>query len=315
MDQLRSLRVFVRVVAEGSLAAAARSLDLTPAVVTRALAELERHLGARLLQRTTRRLALTEVGEAYLERARRVLAELDDADALAGASTKQPRGTLRVLCPPAFAVHQLARHLPRFRAMHPQLALEIAAPGAVAAADGHFDVSVVSVGRAMLVGDFVARRLARSNFLLCAAPDYLKRRGNPAHPDELLQHDAVLPAVAAVRHDLTLYRGDARNERDRIASAVTMPLPMAALSTAHLDVMLAAAISGIGIAGLPTFVLQDALRDGRLKRVLPSWCGAPLTLHAAMPSRRHLPVRTRAFVDFLVEVFGGRDDDPWLPEA
>ena len=136
MDQLRALRVFVRVIAEGSFAGAARALDLAPAVVTRSVAELEQHLGARLLNRSTRRIALTEIGEAYLARARRILADLEDADALAGASTRQPRGSLRVLCPPAFAVHQLARHLPAFRARYPQLGLELSTPGPVPARRG-----------------------------------------------------------------------------------------------------------------------------------------------------------------------------------
>jgi DNA-binding transcriptional LysR family regulator len=148
--------VFVPVVAEGGFAAAARGLDMAPAVVTRAVAELEEHLGARLLQRTTRRLALTEIGEAYLERSRRILAELDEADAVAGASALQPRGSLRILCPPAFAVHRLAKQLPRFRARFPQVALELATPGPVDMADESFDVSIVSVGRQPLQGDFVA---------------------------------------------------------------------------------------------------------------------------------------------------------------
>jgi len=312
MDQLRSLRVFARVIAEGSFAGAARALDLAPAVVTRVVAELEQHLGARLLNRTTRRVALTEIGEAYLERARRILAELDDADALAGASTTQPRGSLRVLSPPAFAVHQLARHLPRFRAQYPQVGLEVAAPGPVDMADESFDVSIVSVGQQPLQGDFIARRLARSAFVVCAAPAYLDRRGRPAHPDELLQHDGLLPAVSAVRRELTLYGGDA-DANDGSATTVTIPTPSPALSTRHIDIILAAAIAGLGVAGLPSFVASDALRDGRLERVLPQWRGVSLTLYAAMPTRKHVPARTRAFVDFLVKTFGGKDSDPWLP--
>lgn len=186
MDQLRALRVFTRVIDEGSLAAAARALDLAPAVVTRVLAELETHLGARLLNRSSRRLALTDAGAAYLARARRILADVDDADAAAGASTGQARGSLRILCPPAFAVHQLAPRLPAFRAHHPQVTLELAAPGPVETADEHFDVSIVSLGQ-----------------------------------------------------------------------------------------------------------------------------GSSLTLYATLPSRRHLPARTRVFVDFLVESFGGEARDPW----
>jgi len=203
MDQLRALRVFARVVAEGSFAGAARALDMAPAVVTRTVAELEEHLGARLLNRTTRRLALTEIGEAYLDLTRRILADLDDADALAGASTARPRGSLRVLSPPAFAVHQIAKHLPRFRALYPQVSLEIAMPGPVDMADENFDVSIVSIGQQPLQGEFIARRLACSTFLICAAPAYLDRRGRPEHPDALLQHDGLLPAVSAVRRELT----------------------------------------------------------------------------------------------------------------
>lgn len=314
MDQLRALRVFVRVVAEGSFAGAARAMDLAPPVVTRTLGELERHLGARLLNRTTRRIALTEIGEAYLDRARRVLAELDDADALAGASARQPRGQLRVLCPPAFAVHQLARHLPRFRALYPQLGLEIAAPGAVDAADQEFDVSIVSVGQQPLQGDFVARRLACSSFIVCAAPEYLNRHGQLQHPEDLLQLDALLPAVAAVRRELTLYRVDAHAPAGE-ARVVTLPAPAPALSSAHIEVLLAAALAGLGVAGLPSFVAAEPLRSGRLVRVLPQWRGVTLTLYAAVPTRKQLPARTRSFVEFLVQTFGGSEADPWLPAA
>jgi len=125
MDRLQAMRMFTRVIDEGSFAAAARSINVSPAVVTRLIAELEEHLGARLINRTTRRLALTEAGEAYLERVRHILIELEDAEALASASTVEARGTLRVLCPPAFAVHQLAKHLPAFRARHPKVTVEL----------------------------------------------------------------------------------------------------------------------------------------------------------------------------------------------
>ena len=333
MDQLRAMRVFARVISEGSFAGAARALDMAPAVVTRVLAELESHLGARLLNRTTRRIALTEIGQEYLGRIRHILTELDDADASAGAATSQPRGPLRVLCPPAFAVHQLARHLPAFRARFPAVELELATPGPVQAADEAFDVSIVSVGAQPLQGEFIARPLACSTFLICAAPAYLQRRGRPATPDDLLQHDALLPAVAALRRELTLYpvtspgvslqrvsstgaRGIA-GKRDAAAAqdCVSIPLPAPALSTPHLELIHAAALAGLGLAGLPSFIAADALRDGRLEHVLPQWRGTLLTLYAAMPTRQHVPARTRAFVDFLVETFGGKLHDPWWPAA
>jgi DNA-binding transcriptional LysR family regulator len=308
MDQLRAIRVFLRVVSEGSFAAAARALDLAPAVVTRAVAELEAQLGTRLLQRTTRRIALTEDGAAYRERVQRIVAELDDANAAAGASTRDPAGTLRVLCPPAFAAHQLAARLPHFRQRCPRVDIELTASGPVEAADEGFDVSIISVGAQPLIGDFVARPLARSAFVLCAAPAYLQRRGRPSTPDDLLQHEGVLPAVAALRRELTLFSEDAARE----SAPVSIPLPVAALATAHLDTLLAAALAGLGIAGLPSFMASAALRDGRLERVLPGWRGVSLGLHVALPTRRHVPARTRAFVDFLVKAFDGEDRDPWL---
>jgi DNA-binding transcriptional LysR family regulator len=307
VDQLRALRVFAAIADAGSLAGAARALDLAPAVVTRALAVLEQHLGARLLQRTTRRIALTDAGRTYLGSARRVLAELDEADAQAGSSAGQARGVLRVVAPPAFAVHQLAKHLPRFRAAQPRLAVEIALPGAVTAADEKADVSIVATVERALQGDFVARRLARSTFVLCAAPAYLQRRGRPADPQGLLAHEALLPAVSAVKRELTLFDDSGRS--------ATLLTPPPALVTAQLEMLLAAALAGAGIAGLPSFMVEDALRDGRLERVLPSWHGLTQTLYAAMPTRRHVPARSRAFVDFLAQTFGGTEHDPWLPAA
>ncbi|WP_284619375.1 LysR family transcriptional regulator [Aquabacterium humicola] len=323
MDQLRALRVFVAVVDQGSLAGAARLLDLAPAVVTRTLGELEAHLATRLLHRTTRRLALTEPGEAYLAHARRILAALDEADAEAGTASTQARGTLRVLAPPAFAVHCIAPLLPALRERHPQLALEFAAPGPVEAADANFDVSIVSLGQQPLQGDFIARRLAVSTFVLCASPRYLDARGRPATPDELLPHVALLPAVDAVRQGLRLYRDKSAATAAAtpaaaaaVAPVVDLPLPVPALATSHLELLLASAEAGLGIAGLPSFLAAEALRAGRLERVLPDWHGGRLTLYAAMPTRRHLPARTRAFVDHLVEAFGGADEeaeaDRWL---
>jgi DNA-binding transcriptional LysR family regulator len=315
MDQLRAMRVFVRAVDEGSLAGAGRALDLAPAGVTRILAELEAHLNARLLHRTTRRLALTEAGERYLHSARRLLAELDEADAEAGAASTDARGTLRVMAPPAFAVHQLAPLLPLLQQRHPHLRLEVSAAGAVETVDAHHDVSIVSLGAQPLQGDFIARPLAASTFVLCAAPAYLARRGCPAEPEQLVDHAGLLPAVAAVRRELTLYRSTDASPRGRQAGAasITLPDPQPLLATAQLDLLLAAALAGAGIAGLPSFLAAPALREGRLQRVLPAWHGGRLTLHAAMPTRRHLPARTRVFVDLLVERFGGSlERDPWL---
>jgi DNA-binding transcriptional LysR family regulator len=311
MDLLRAMRVFAAVIDAGSFHGAAEALRMSPAAVTRQVAELESHLDARLIHRTTRRLAITDIGDSYLERVRQILIEVEEAEALASHGASEPSGVVRVLVPPAFAVHQIAKHLPRFRARYPRVALELTVPGPVLAVDETQDVTILMVGDEPLEGEFVARRLARSEVVICAAPDYLAGRGVPQHPRELRGHDALLPPGAARPGALTFRRG-AGHEPPELYRITPQP---SALHTHHVDTHYAAALAGLGIAGLPSFVAEDALLEGALVRVLPEWTVLTLVLYAALPTRRHVPVRTRAFVDFLVETFGGEDRDPWLLAA
>ncbi|GAA0742488.1 LysR substrate-binding domain-containing protein [Ideonella azotifigens] len=313
MPTLRAMRVFARVVDEGSLAAAARALDLAPAVVTRLISELETHLDARLLNRTTRRLSLTETGEAYLERVRQILADIDEAEAMTSASVHEPRGHVRLLTAPAFAVHQIAKLLPRFHALYPHVTLEITAPGAVEAVDESFDLTLVHT-RKPLDGQFVARRLARTEVICCASPEYLDKRGRPQHPAEFKQHDMLIPPASEVTRGVTFYRCGAK-EGDAGPDVVHMVPRRGVLSTLHVDANYAAALAGLGIAGLPSFVAEDALMEHALERVIPEWRLYSQTLWLCMPTRHHLPARTRALRDFLVEAFGGEDRDPWLAAA
>lgn len=311
MDRLQSMRTFVRVVDAGSFAAAARELNQSPAAVTRLVADLEDHLGARLINRTTRRLALTDTGELYLERVRQILTEIEEAEALASAATSEPRGHLRVLVPPAFAVHQLAKHLPRFHALHPLVTVEFSSPGPVETVDENFDVTIISVARPLTGGEFVARLLARSEIITCASPEYLDRRGRPTSPDELPKHEALMPPFV---RELTFRRGNFGNDEPMGESRTLVP-GRATLATTHIDTMYAAALAGLGVAGLPSFVVEDALLEHALERVLPEWQMFTATIYAAMPTRKHVPARTRAFIDFLVQAFGGKDEDPWLLAA
>lgn len=316
MDRLHSMRVFAKVLDEGSFAGAARQLHLSPAVVTRLVADLEAHLGARLINRSTRRLALTHTGELYLERVRQILSDVDDAEALANDATSRPRGHLRVLAPPSFAVHQFAPLLPRFRALYPKVTIELSAPGPVSAVDDQHDLSLLLVGQQPLDGEFVARLLARCAWVVCAAPAYLDAHGRPEHPDDLLRHQVMAPSAVG---EVTFHRrADVAGSGDAsLSDAVKIPLPgrRAALSTHHIDTLCAAARAGLGIAGLPSFVAAPALRDGSLERVMSSWHLLTGSIYAAMPSRKYMPARTRALLDFLVDTFGGKDHDPWLDEA
>ncbi len=311
MDRLHSMRVFSRVIEQGSFAGAARDLNLSPAVVTRLVADLEEHLGARLINRTTRRLSLTDTGELYLERVRHILTEVEEAEALATAATSEPRGHLRVLCSPAFAVHQLAKHLPKFRARYPRVTLELSVPGAVETVDENFDVTILTEGRRPLDGSFVARRLARSEVIACASPEYLEQRGRPVHPSDLTTHDSMVPSFL---REVVWHRGP-WGDTDPDGESFTIVPKRSALSTTHTDTMYAAALAGLGITGLPSFVAEDALLENALERVLPEWHLMTTTLYAGMPTRKHMPARTRVFVDFLVETFGGADRDPWLLAA
>jgi DNA-binding transcriptional LysR family regulator len=309
MDRLHSMRVFARVVDEGSFAGAARKLDLSAAVVTRLVADLEAHLGARLMNRTTRHLALTEVGEAYLGRIRHVLAELDEAEALATDSNSEPRGPLRILCPPAFAVHQLARHFKSFRDRYPLVSIELSVAGPLSTVADDFDVTILTDVQGKLDGSFVARRLARSEVIICATPEYLDQRGRPAHPRELAGHGVMVPTYL---RELSL---QTRGSKSRAGETFSLDRTTTGLNTVHTDTIYAAALAGMGITGLPSFVAADALLENALERVLPQWHLQSATLYAGMPTRKYMPTRTRVFVDFLVATFGGEDRDPWLAAA
>jgi DNA-binding transcriptional LysR family regulator len=311
------MRVFARVIEQGSFARAARELALSPAVVTRLVADLEEHLGARLINRTTRRLSLTDSGELYLERVRHILTEIDEAETLATAATAQPRGHLRVLCPASFAVHQLTRHLPRFRAAFPRITLELAVlDAAVDAVDDSFDVSILTDGRRPLESGIAARRLARSETIVCASPEYLDRRGRPQHPRELMGHDLL---VSSALRELVFHTGrpvDRRSAEDaaNVDSHLLMPA-RSAFASNHPETLQAAALAGMGITALPSFVAEEALMTNAIERVLPAWHLLATTFYAGLPARKHVAARTRVFVDFLVKTFGGQERDPWLLAA
>lgn len=305
MDRLQSMRVFVKVAERGSLAQVARELDVSPAAVTRLVADLEAHLNVRLLHRTTRRVSLTDVGAAYLERVRQILAEIDEAETLAMAATHEPRGHLRVRLPPAFSTHQFAQHLPRFVARYPRVAIDLdTGPGDVA----EFDLSILVRRRLQpLEGDFVARLLASTQVIVCGTPAYFDRRGRPQHPADLAEHESLVPLLPSVPREW-VFTDPASGREIRVA-------PHSVLSTSHVDTLLSAARAGLGLVALPSFMLGDALRDGSLERVLLDWPLTDFLIHAAVPSRKYMPARTRAMLDFLIETFGGEDRDPWLPEA
>src|SRR5574343_1482878 len=176
MDRLMSMRAFQRVMDEGSFAAAARSLDLSPAVVTRLVADLEDHLAVRLLHRSTRKLALTDAGEHYLQRLRAILQDIDEADAAASAHTRELAGTLRVLCQPVLATHVLAPLLAGFRQRYPQIALDLTVEAIIEPAVEDHDLALFAAD-ADFNGDIIARPIISTQTVVVASPAYPRRKG------------------------------------------------------------------------------------------------------------------------------------------
>lgn len=308
MDQLKAMRTFARVIDSGSFAGASRAMDIAPAAVTRAVADLEHHLGTRLMTRTTRRMALTPIGERYLERVRTILSEVDDAAALARQAQTEPGGVVRLIAPPLFAGLQLAPRLARFHRSHPRISVDVTARGPVESMDEAHDISIV-IRRPALDGDFIARPLARSQVIACATPEYLDRIGRPEHPHDLAGHALLAPSAAGAQRVVSFCRapGLDGDRPEQVSVETTLP----PLSSSNPAMTLASALAGAGIAGLPSFAVEQALRERRLERVLPEWRLFDLSIWACMPTRKHVPAVTRALMDFLVDEFSGTDGDPW----
>jgi len=302
MDRLQSMRVFAKVVEQGSFARAGTALVLSNAVVTRHVADLEQHLGARLLNRTTRKLSLTETGQLYLDRVRQILGDIDDADAIAAASGKKPGGVLRIYCHPGFGQAQLAPLLPVFARDYPDVVLDLTlADKTVDLVEDGFDLGIF-IGLQKIDGSMIARRLASSSVIICASPAYIARRGMPAAPRELSSHDCLNHAFEQVRHTWPV-------QCDK--HEIQVPIVSKMISN-NTEVLRQATIAGMGIAMRSSYTLGDDIASGRLVRLLPDYCTGRLDILMVYPSRRLLSGKVRAFVDFMTARFPDPDDDPWL---
>lgn len=305
MDQLRAMRTFAEVAEQGGFAAAARALNLAPSVVTRQVAELEGQLGARLLTRTTRHVALTPIGQHYLRRVQGILHDVDEAAAVASQGQRELRGRVRLIAPPLFATRQLMPRLARLQALHPGIAIDLSAGGPVDGVHEAHDISLV-VRADRLDGDFVAHRLAHSQVLLCAAPGYLRQRGRPQHPRELADHALLVAALARLPRSIVL---------THVAGATAEITPAdPQLRASNAELCHAGALAGMGIAALPSFAVQAELAQGRLEPVLGDWRLFDVAVHACLPSRRQVPAVVRATLDFLRAEFDAGERDPWLAD-
>jgi DNA-binding transcriptional LysR family regulator len=298
------MEAFVRVVEAGSFVAAADRLGISTSSLSRLVADLEQHLGTRLLNRTTRRLSLTESGQAYYERCVTLLADVAEAEAVAGQSAAQASGTVRLTCSYSMAEQTVAPAIAAFVERHPAVKFElIVSDRIVDLVEEGFDLAirVGSVGSDRLV----ARRLGSMRLVLCAAPAYLERHGAPATPGELSRHNALTYAYSA---SLRVWRfTDA-------AGTVHDVRVTGNLHANSGDALRAAAIAGLGILYEPDFLLGSALRAGQLVRVLPDYTGAGGEIWAVYPSRRHLSLKVRLFVDHIAAVFAGAAPTSTAPQ-
>jgi len=302
MDRFEDLRTFVAVVESGSFSRAAERMKVVKSAVSRRVSDLETRLGARLLNRTTRRLSLTETGRAFCERGKRILADMDEAENAVSSQHAALSGTLRVAAPLSFGIAHLAPAFNEFLALHASLDLDLDFNDRqVNVIEEGFDLAI-RIGR-LADSSLVARRLAPIHHLVCASPAYLARYGVPRVPEDLTRHVGLRYANVPER----------RVWRFRAATgepySVRVPCR---LVTNNGDVLRDAAIAGLGLVVSPTFIVDEAVRAGRLVPLLVDQIWSETAAYALYPPGRQLSARVRALVDFLARRFG---DHPYWDQC
>lgn len=293
MDRLLSMRTFARVVDAGSFAGAARELDLNQAAVTRLIADLEQHLGARLLHRTTRSLHLTDAGAAYLARCRGILAEVDEAEALVRQGQDEPAGKVRIALPPLFGTDVLPQTLKALRERHPKVVLEVALLDRPVdlVAEG-FDLAVLTpLQHTAATANMVSRPMFDMAFSLCAAPSYLKQHRAPRTPAELSTHDCIGMAHAPLGDRWVLQKSS--GGRESVAVNIV-------LWAGDMHLMRQAVRSGIGIGVMSQWAIRADQEKGLLLPVLQQWQLGSLSFSLVYPGREFQPARVRAVIDFVL---------------
>lgn len=293
MDRWTEMALFVQVADTGSLSRAAEELGLSNAAASRHLAALEERLGARLVERNTRRLFLTETGQEFLRRSKAILAELQDAESAVDAATRKPTGTLRVSASLSFSMQHIAPLLPEFTRRYPEVSVH------VETANRYLDLIDNNIDVAIRTREFepdsniTIRRLAETRRILAASPGYLSRAGTPRELADLARHALLVYIHANNPHEL-------RFTRDGETSTIAIK---GLLESNDGQVLRAAALDGLGILIQPTYILYEDIVAGRLVPVLDAWDLPRLTVNLAYPSRKHLSAKVRTFIDFIAEHF------------
>jgi DNA-binding transcriptional LysR family regulator len=300
MESLQGMRVFQSIAELGSFSGAAARLNLSRALVTRSMMQLEKELGARLLNRTTRRVSLTPVGQAYLARMAPALAELDAAREVAGSLTEQIEGTIRMTAAFSLGLRFLGPVLAEFLAAHPLLNIDVSLN------DRFVDLNESGLDLALRVASNpsphqISRRVSFASLGVFAAPSYLERMGTPRHPSDL-SRDHVGTTYGNVNRDTWTFR-DPRSE-----ALIVVPIKSQIMAD-NGDLLTEVAVAGLGLVVGPTFTVSQALSEGKLVPVLREFWMPAISVQAAMPSRRFQPVKVRTLIDFLVRRWG--EEPPW----
>ena len=290
---LDALRSFVAVIESGSFVRAAEQLDASTAAISRRISALEQALGSQLISRTTRRLALTEAGSRFYTDVLNILQMLGEAEERVRIGREKIAGLLRVAAPLSFGIQQVAPVLPSFMKRHPDLKVQLLLEDRIT------DLQAEGIDVAIRIGSLrdsslVATRICPIARVFCAAPDYLAKKGEPQTPGDLKDHCCLHYSLLSVREEWGIVFDESTELIDIAGS----------LSANNAEVLKESAIQGMGVTMLPLFVVQDALTDGRLRQVLPSYSPASSSLYAVRLSRQFTPARVRLFVEFLRNAFG-----------
>lgn len=295
MDRFQEMRTFAAVVEAGSFVGASDALDISKAAVSRQVADLEARLGVRLLNRTTRRLSLTEVGEVFHARARELLGSLDEMESEVAARSGQAVGILKVTAPVSFGLQHLAPLWPAFMARHPQVRLEVTLSDRfVDLVDEGMDLAV-RIAR-LDSSSLVSRKLSSARLILCASPKYLRKHGRPRHPADLAEHAVIAYSLLSVGDDWQ-FTGPEGPVHVRVAPR---------MRTNSGDTCRAVALGHEGIVLEPSFMVADDLAAGTLVHVLPEYRSLEMGIYAVYPSRKFVAPKVRVLIDYLAEAFRNR---------
>ena len=293
MDTLNAMKLYCHIVDAGQLSLAADRLNLSKGAVSKQLAKLEAHLGGRLLNRTTRRLTPTEAGIDFYERAKRILESVEEAECVVTGLTVEPSGTLKINAPMSFGFNHLGEMLAQYKKKYPKVTIDITLQ------DRQIDLVEEGYDLALRIATLkdstlIARRLSPCHIVMCASPDYLEEYGEPKTPSDLKNHQCISYAYSGSMKQWTLE--NSKGEKKII------PIKGSLIAN-NGNLICDAVINGMGIAPLPTFIIGDAIREGKAKIIMDNWRPQSETISLIYPSSRYLSAKVRTFVDFSVEYF------------